>query len=200
MAVGVVDLLEVVQIHHQQGGTAQLFGLLEQRFTGAVKGTAAVQAGQGIVIALVLNALLLQHRGGHILSKTHLGGAFAQDMGDTQGDVVGAAVGLGDGKDLVVGRGQAVEPPLLQCAHQGAESLWRERIRLLLCKAQHGEEVVSHINAVITQLIAAQLRAGQFHNAQKAGGGVQHVLAQLGKGRGELIQLPDAGGGQMRDG
>ena len=76
VAVGIVDLLEVVQIHHQQGGTAQLFGLLEQRVTGAVKGTAAVQAGQGIVIALVLNALLLQHRGGHILSKTHLGDAF----------------------------------------------------------------------------------------------------------------------------
>ena len=76
------DRFEVVQIHHQQGGTAQLFGLLEQRVTGAVKGTAAVQAGQGVVIALVLNALLLQHRGGHILSKTHLGGAFAQDMGD----------------------------------------------------------------------------------------------------------------------
>ena len=200
VAVGVVDLLEVVQIHHQQGGTAQLFGLLEQRVTGAVKGTAAVQAGQGIVIALVLNALLLQHRGGHILSKTHLGDAFAQDMGDAQGDVVGAAVGLGDGKDLVVGRGQAVEPPLLQCAHQGAESLWRERIWLLLRKAQHGEEVVGHINAVIAQLIAAQLRAGQFHNAQKAGGGVQHVFAQLGKGRGELVQLPDAGGGKMRDG
>ena len=121
-------------------------------------------------------------------------------MGDAQGDVVGAAVGLGDGKDLVVGRGQAVEPLLLQCAHQGAESLWCERIRLLLRKAQHGEEVISHINAVIAQLVAAQLCTGQFHNAQKAGGGVQHVLAQLGKCGGKLIQLGNAGGGQMRDG
>ena len=148
----------------------------------------------------MLNALLLQHRGGHILSQAHLGGIFAQDMGDAQGDVVGAAVGLGDGKDLIVGRGQAVEPPLLQCAHQGAEVLWRERIGLLLRKAQHGEEVIGHINAVVAQLIAAQLCTGQFHNAQKAGGGVQHVLAQLGKGGGKLIQLRDAGGRQMRDG
>ena len=106
VAVGVVDLLEVVQIHHQQGGTAQLSGCWNSASQARSKARAAVQAGQGIVIALVLNALLLQHRGGHILSQTHLGGAFAQDMGDTQGDVGGCCRrGWGDGKDLVVGPG-----------------------------------------------------------------------------------------------
>ena len=70
MAVGVVDVLEVVQVHHQQGCHAQPLRILEQFMTHAVECLPVVQAGEDVVVALPLDAQALLGSGGHILGQT----------------------------------------------------------------------------------------------------------------------------------
>ena len=79
VAVGIVDVLEVVQIHHQQSCNAQLVRIAEQLFAHAVEGLTVIQAGQDIVIAFVLNTHALQRGGGNVLGQTHLRGLVVGD-------------------------------------------------------------------------------------------------------------------------
>ena len=56
VAIGVVDVLEVVQIHHQQGCGAQLLRVLKQLPAHPLEGLTVVQAGEDIVVPFVLDA------------------------------------------------------------------------------------------------------------------------------------------------
>ena len=61
VAVGIVDGLEVVEVRHHQGRTAHHSGLLEQLTADPEEGLTVVQPGEGVVIALVLDAAALGH-------------------------------------------------------------------------------------------------------------------------------------------
>lgn len=62
VAISVVDGLEVVEVGHHQGRVTESIGLLEQLPADPEEGLTAVQPGQGVVIALVLDAAALGHR------------------------------------------------------------------------------------------------------------------------------------------
>ena len=72
VAVGIVDVLEVIQIHHHQRRHAHALRRGKQLGAHPVEGLPVVQPGQDIVIALVLDALPFQHGGGHVLGKADL--------------------------------------------------------------------------------------------------------------------------------
>ena len=99
VAVGVVDVLEVVEVHHQQGRAAQPVGMGEEIGADPVEGLTAVQAGQDVVIALMLDALLFQNGGGDILQQTHLRGRLCHNAGDAEDDVLHIAVRLRNGEN-----------------------------------------------------------------------------------------------------
>ena len=62
VAIRVVDGLEVVEVGHHQGRVTESIGLLEQLPADPEEGLTAVQPGQGVVIALMLDAAALGHR------------------------------------------------------------------------------------------------------------------------------------------
>ena len=92
-------MLEVVEVHHQQGRAAQPVGMGEEIGADPVEGLTAVQAGQDVVIALMLDALLLQNGGGDILQQTHLRGRLRHNAGDAEDDVLHIAVRLRNGEN-----------------------------------------------------------------------------------------------------
>lgn len=59
MTVGIVDVFQVIQIQHDEGGDAQLFRTLEKLAQPVVKGTAVKQARHEVVVPLVLDFSLL---------------------------------------------------------------------------------------------------------------------------------------------
>ena len=198
VAVGIVDVLEVVKVHHHQRRHAHALRRGEQLRAHPVKGLPVVQPGQDIVIALVLDALPFQHGGGHVLGKADL--CVPLD-GAAQHDIP-HPVRLLDGQQLVpfggVGAGilfpDALEH-LLEAAHAQLRALD-------LGHAQQGEEVIGHEHTagVGAQLVAADLHTGHIHNAQELGGVGHQLLVQLGNGLGKAVHLPDGGAGQVGEG
>ena len=189
MAVGIVDVLEVIQIHHHQRRHAHALRRGEQLGAHPVEGLPVVQPGQDIVIALVLDALPLQHSGGHVLGKADLGVSLD---GAAQHDVP-HPVRLLNGQQLVPlgGAGAGVLFPdvlehLLKAAHA-------QRLALDLGHSQQREEIIGHKHAagVSAQLVAADLHTGHIHDAQKLGGVGHQLLVQLGNGLGKAVHLPD---------
>ena len=59
VAVGIIDGLEVIEVRHHQGRAAHHSGLLEQLAADPEEGLTTVQPGEGVVIALVLDAAAL---------------------------------------------------------------------------------------------------------------------------------------------
>ena len=197
VAIGVVDVLEVIQIHHQQGCGAQLLRVLKQLPAHPLEGLTVVQAGEDIVVPFVLDAQALQRGGGDILGQTHL---HVPVFGDAQQNVAGLAV-LADGQQLVSpcrgGAGAGKLDPgqrLLKAAHA-------QETVLGLGFAQQGKKVIGNIHAagVEPQLIAAQLHTGHIHDAQKLCGVVQQLAVQAGQCIGQTVQLPDLCMGQLRE-
>ena len=197
VAVGIIDVLEVVQIHHQQSCNAQLVRIVEQLFAHAVEGLTVIQAGQDIVIAFVLNTHALQRGGGNVLSQPHLRGLV---VGDAQHDVAGLALPA-DGEYLVslcrggTGMGKLdVAQLFLKAAHT-------QEVILGLGGTQQRKKVIGNIHtaSVEPQLIAAQLHTGHVHDAQKLCGVVQQLAVQAGQCIGQTVQLPDVGMGQLRE-
>jgi len=92
-------VLEVVEVHHQQGRAAQPVRMGEEIGADPVEGLTAVQAGQAVVIALVLDALLFQNGGGDILQQTYLRGRLCHNAGGAEDDVLHIAVRLRNGEN-----------------------------------------------------------------------------------------------------
>ena len=92
-------MLEIVEVHHQQGRAAQPVGMGEEIGADPVEGLTAVQTGQDVVIALTLDALLLQNGGGDILQQTHLRGRLRYNAGNAEDDVLHFAVRLRNGEN-----------------------------------------------------------------------------------------------------
>ena len=150
------------------------------------------------MIALVLDALPLQHSGGHVLGKADLGVSLD---GAAQHDVP-HPVRLLNGQQLVPlgGAGAGVLFPdvlehLLKAAHA-------QRLALDLGHPQQREEIIGHEHAagVGAQLVAADLHTGHIHDAQKLGGVGHQLLVQLGNSLGKAVHLPDGGAGQAGKG
>ena len=72
MTKGIVGVLQIIQIDHKQGCMLQLKRLLEKLLTLSLKGTAAVQPRQRIIIPFMLNAQPLSGNRRHILHQTYL--------------------------------------------------------------------------------------------------------------------------------
>ena len=198
VAVGIVDVLEVIQIHHHQRRHAHALRCGEQLGAHPVEGLPVVQPGQDVVIALVLDALPFQHSGGHVLGKADLGVPLD---GAAQHDVP-HPVRLLNGQQLVALGGAVtgilfpdVLEHLLKAAH--AQRLARDA-----GLAQQGEEIIGHehVAGVGAQLVAADLHTGHIHDAQKLGGVGHQLPVQLGNGLGKAVHLPDGGAGQVRKG
>ena len=198
MAVGIVDVLEVVQIHHQQCSHAQTLRLRKQLLVHPVEGLAVVQAGEDVVIALVLDAHPFQRCGGHILGQTHLHMVL---VGDTEHDVAGHAI-LPDGQQFVPLRRAAAGVRTLDAVQDLLEPADAQRIRIHLRLPQQGKEIFSdkHAAGVVPQFIAAQFHAGHIHDAQELGGAGDQAAVQLGDGLCKTVQFPDAGVGQPGEG
>ena len=189
MAVGIVDVLEVIQVHHHQRRHAHALRRGEQLCAHPVEGLPVVQPGQDIVIALVLDALPLQHGGGHVLGKADLGVPLD---GAAQHDVP-HPVRLPDGQKLVPLGGAVTGiffPDALEHLLKAAHA---QRHALHLGLAQQGEEIIGHEHTagVGAQLVAADLHTGHIHDAQKLGGVGHQLPVQLGNGLGKAVHLPD---------
>ena len=198
VAVGVVDVLEVVQVHHQQGCHAQPLRILEQFMTHAVECLPVVQAGEDVVVALPLDAQALLGSGGHILGQTHLHPVLG---GDPQHDIAGAAA-LHHGQHLVPLRVDGAGAGQLDVLQQFSKGAHGQAAAVHLRGTQQGKEVFGHIHTagVIPQLVAAQLHTGHVHDAQKLGGVGHKAAVQLGDGLRKAIQLPDAGVRKLGEG
>ena len=198
MAERVVDLLEVIHIHHQQCSMPQLFRHTEQFFRPCIKGTAVVQTGQHIVIALMLDAAALKCRCSHILDQTDLHLVLA---GDAQHDKPLTAVLLRNGEHTAAIL--QTEALLLQhqLLHQHLKLLPRHIIRVGVLYAKHGEKVVGHeyFIAVLTDFIAAEFNACHVHNTQEFRGGIQNILTEPGDCGGKAVYLADAGARELWD-
>ena len=186
MAERVVDMLEVIHIHHQQRSMPQLFRHTEQFFRPCIKGPAVVQTGQHIVIALMLDAAALKCCRSHILDQTDLHLILA---GDAQHDKPLTVVLLRNGEHTAAVLQTEALILQHQILHQHLKLLPRHIIRVDVLHAKHGEKVVGHeyFIAVLTHFIAAEFNTCHVHNTQEFRGGIQNILTELGDCGGKAV-------------
>ena len=71
MAIGVIHIFQVIQIHHDESGRLQdTASFAEQMFHDPVKSPSVQKARQQIMIPLMLDRFLLHHRTRDIFNKT----------------------------------------------------------------------------------------------------------------------------------
>ena len=193
MAVGIVDVFEIIQIHHQQGADAQRLGMTEFFLHHRVKGAPIEQIGQQIIVPLVFDFLLLQH--------------FLGDIGQHPDDPSGILEVFQAQPPAAVLLGQPVYlcRPFLGNGIPGCEirqSALKERLICLIrppFASYEAEQAVCQIQILFLFVVfeGADWDLGDFDDFGQAGSGFRHPQTQMLNGAGELVDFRNMDFGQI---